>query len=689
MSGHAKQAWFLLLLTILCIPQARATDIQARNVAVSVSLETAAKPEATIWVAIRQTIRPGWHTYWQNPGMAGLPLKIEWSLPEGITAGSIRWPVPERFSTGGIVDYGYRDQATFLVPLIVGDVPVRGRKIADMKLSWLVCAEMCIPEDARVELNLGRAGGASRLFAKARAALPRAISGAVRATYDDHTLKLSIDDPEITKSGFGAAQFFPGAGGIIDDASIPEIRIDGSELVLTEARPVRPQPISRVTGILALSDGQAFEIAADAKPAFRPVTSAVQPETGVSEFFVAMIFAFIGGLILNVMPCVLPVLSMKALTLFRANGNAAALRREALFYFAGVIMAFGSLAVAILLFKQGGAAIGWGFQLQSPMVVFWLALLMMAIGCNLFGLFELGIPGFASNIACDGDRGTFLTGLLAVFVATPCTAPFMGVALAYAIVHSGLVLFAVMMALGVGFTLPVLLLAVVPGLARVIPKPGPWTARFRQFLAFPMFGSGIWMIWVLDRQTGPSGLVMALTIALVLVFLFWLLPLISPRVRVIAGLAGFAGLAALSSTIQPVASVDSAGQRWAAWSPQAVVDAQRSGRPVLIDFTAAWCVTCLVNESVALDNPDVSERLARDRFALLRADWTSQDSAITNELARLHRTGVPLYLLYPTGGAGDPLILPQILTPATILTALDHASAKSISISPVSHSNNR
>ena len=220
---HAAQTLFLVLLAILCVSEARSADIEARNVTISVSLESAATPNSTIWVAVHQMIRPGWHTYWENPGMAGLPLKIDWSLPDGVTAGSIRWPVPERFAAGGIIGYGYRDQATFLVPLTVRKVSAQQRQIADMKLSWLVCAEMCIPEDAQVQLALGRASGSPGLFAKARGALPRVISGEVSATYDDRTLKLSIRDPDIVKSIFGAVQFFPGAGGIIDDTTSPEI----------------------------------------------------------------------------------------------------------------------------------------------------------------------------------------------------------------------------------------------------------------------------------------------------------------------------------------------------------------------------------------------------------------------------------------------------------------------------------
>jgi thiol:disulfide interchange protein DsbD len=325
--------------------------------------------------------------------------------------------------------------------------------------------------------------------------------------------------------------------------------------------------------------------------------------------------------------------------------------------------------------KGSGAALGWGFQLQSPIIVFWLSMLMIAIGCNLLGLFELpsSIAGIGANLTKgNGNGGAFSTGILAALVASPCTAPFMGAAIAYALVQPGVVAFAVMAALAAGFALPVLLLGFVPGFACLIPKPGRWTERFREFLAFPMFGSGIWLVWVLDRQTGPSGLAIALSLAAGAVFLIWLVRLLPARVQIMAGFASFAALLALSSTIQ-AAQEDSMGPNWQRWSPEAVESARSNGNPALVDFTADWCVTCLVNERIVLENGGVKARLSSARVKMLKADWTKQDTAITAELARHGRSGVPLYVLYPAGQSSQPIVLPQILTQSAVMQALDRA----------------
>jgi thiol:disulfide interchange protein len=674
---HRASGWIFLGIVMLCSAPAVAADIQARNVTISVSLESAATQNSTVWVAVRQTIRAGWHTYWQNPGMAGLPLTIDWQLPEGVTAGEIRWPVPERFEAGGVVGYGYRDQAIFLAPLMIGNLPALARNAANMKLSWLVCAEMCIPEEAVIHLDLNQPRHDPDLFAKARASLPQVFPGTVSATYDERTLKLSMRSSALPDARPDRLQFFPGAAGLIDDAVKPEFRVAGNELIVTASRPTRPAAISKISGIV-ISANRAFTIEADAKPAFRTVSARPPQESRYTSLFAAALFALLGGFILNLMPCVLPVLSMKALALARIGGQPARLRRDSLFYFAGVMVAFCALASVLLLLKGSGAALGWGFQLQSPVMVFWLAMLMLAIGCNLLGIFELptAIAGIGADLTKgDGDRGAFYTGILAALVASPCTAPFMGTAIAYVLLQPGITAFAVMAALAAGFALPVLLMGFVPGFARLIPKPGAWTVWFRESLAFPMFGSAIWLIWVLDRQTGPSGLVIALSLAVGAVFLIWLVRLLPAQARMVAGFGGFAALLALSSTIQD-AQEDSTGPNWQKWSPGAIETAQSEGNPALVDFTADWCVTCLVNERIALENDRVTARLASARVRMLKADWTKQDTAITAELARHGRSGVPLYLLYPAGQSSRPIVLPQILTPAAVMQALDRAERK-------------
>lgn len=669
MNGRYRSVYAVLLVIaalVRAVP-VMADDVQTPNVAISVMLEAPVKPNSTVWVLVHQDIRPGWHTYWQNPGMAGLPLTVDWRLPAGMTAGAIQWPVPERFEAGGVVGYGYRGEANFLVPLRAGAISPASKMRADMKLSWLVCAGMCIPEETQVQLDLSHTNGNGRLFAKARAALPHEFNGLVSATYDAHTLKLSVRDPEIASVSPAAVQFFPATPDLIDDSVTPEIRTAGSELVVTTIRAAHASPVTRIAGVITLGTAQAIAVSSDLKPAFQTLAMNGVVPAG-SGIIAAALLAFLGGLILNVMPCVLPVLSMKALALAQTAGNAPELRRKSLSWFAGVLAAFVALIGVLLAIKSGGAVIGWGFQLQSPIVVFWLALLMLAIGANLLGVFELptAIGGIGPSRLTPGVSGAFFSGALATMVATPCTAPFMGTALAYSLLQPGLVTIAVLLALATGFALPVLMLGFVPGFASLIPRPGPWMQRLRELLAFPMLGSGVWLLWVLDRQTGSSGLAIALTLAISVVFLAWLIPLFPRRSRVAAAIGGIAMLLTASAQLRATQN-DSVGS-WTKWSPEAVAAARASGHPVLADFTAAWCVTCLVNERLALDNPAVTARLAKDGVVLLKADWTTEDATITAELARHNHSGVPLYLLYPPSGA--VIALPQILTPVNVLAAL-------------------
>ncbi len=386
----------------------------------------------------------------------------------------------------------------------------------------------------------------------------------------------------------------------------------------------------------------------------------------------AAAFAFLGGLILNLMPCVLPILAMKAIALAQSHASARTARRDGILYFAGVISMFLITASLLLLFRAGGAAIGWGFQLQSPPIVFALTLLMTALGLNLLGVFELplGIAGFGQGLTQGGGaRASFLTGVLAVVVASPCTAPFMGSALGYALSHSAWAGLAVFASLGVGFALPFAAIAWLPSIGRLLPKPGLWMVRLKELLAFPMFATAIWLCWVLVQQVGPNGLAVALSIGLGLTFVIWLAARSRGAVR--WSLFG-AGVIALSIATSQLASsgkplIDSA--KWRPWSPQLVSEAQQAGRPVFVDFGAAWCVTCLVNERIALQNAGVLSRLENDHVLLLKADWTTRDSAITSALADEGRVGVPLYLLYAPN-ARRPAVLPQILTPAVVLAAL-------------------
>ena len=654
---------------------AASSTVQLDHVALSIAQESPAAPGATVWVAIRQVIAPGWHTYWRNPGDSGLATSIFWVLPKGVTVGMPLWPTPERFTTGPIVNYGYKGEATLLVPLTIARDAVIG--LARAKVFLLECEQVCIPEQATLDLDMRTASGTAAIFAAARSAIPRRFGGSARVAVDAKNLTLVLTDLVLAGVRTDAVRFYPATRRAVDNDTAPSTRLSGDTLTWTAPRALRAKPFGAFEGVLEVRDAGALAVTA------APVAAAVAPTppaAGIGLTLIEAIFlAFLGGLILNLMPCVLPILSMKALALAKSGGNARSLRRDGVFYVAGVLATFAVIAGSLLLLKAGGAALGWGFQLQSPLVVFVLALLMTAIGLNLLGAFEvpLSLAGVGDGLThAEGGRGAFFTGALAVLVASPCTAPFMGTALGYALTQPPLPAIMVFLALGMGFALPFGALAFTPGLIRLLPKPGPWMVRFKEALAFPMFATAIWLTWVLVQQTGPTGIALAFSIGLGLVFLFWLLPLLGLRSRWVVGLAGIAGMIALSLNIRTV----SADTGWAPWSAGAVADARAAGKPVLVDFSAAWCVTCLVNERVALDDSAVAARLRRDGVVTLKGDWTNRDPAIAAELSRYGRSGVPLYLLYPAGTAGRAFVLPQILTPALVFSALDRVEAAPLNV---------
>jgi thiol:disulfide interchange protein DsbD len=649
-------------------PAAASSAVQVDHVALSVAVEAPAKPGTTVWVAIRQVIAPGWHTYWRNPGDTGLATSINWVLPKGIIAGKPLWPAPERFTTGSIVNYGYEKEATLLVPLTVAPDAVIGPARANIFL--LECAQMCIPEQATLDLDLRKASPAN--FAAPRASLPRDFNGSAEVATGPKTLVLKLTNPTLSGVKADAVRFYPATTHTVDYDASPSVRISGNTLTWTAARSPHARPFGKFEGVLEIRGAGVFAISTS------PMKSAVSPpapRTAELSLAEAALLALLGGLILNLMPCVLPILSMKALALTQSGGNLRALRRDGAFYFAGVLATFAVIAGTLLALKAGGAALGWGFQLQSPLVVFALALLMTAIGLNLLGAFEipLSLAGVGNDLTRgEGGWAAFFTGALAVLVASPCTAPFMGTALGFALTQPPAAAIVVFLALGIGFALPFTAIAFTPALVRLVPRPGPWMVLFKEFLAFPMFATAIWLLWVLSSQVGPAGLAVSLSTGLGLVFLFWLLRFLSPWPRRIVGLIGLAALIALSLDIQSAP----AQSEWAPWSAATVTKARAAGKPVLVDFSATWCVTCLVNERVALDDTTVVARLRRDGVVTLKGDWTNRDSAISAELGHYGRSGVPLYLFYPPHGSA--VVMPQLLTANSILDLLNRYSHQKV-----------
>jgi len=658
--------------------------VKAELVAETASLA----PASTLWVDLHLAIKPGWHVYWRNPGDSGLPTTIDWRLPSGFSAGNISWPVPERFVQSGIGNYGYAGSADLLVPISVpkevttGDVAVLA---ADA--SWLVCAEICIPGGATLSLNLPVAAGpvardpaAAALFAAVRRQLPLPATFETRFVSGADDYRLLVPEPALAGLRDPTGTFFPNDPSLIDHAAEPRTsrRIDGLEIVLKKAAAKAALPAT-LDGVLALrgEDGteRAFEISAN--PA-----AALPAENGLA-MWQALLLAFLGGVVLNAMPCVFPILSLKLLSLARqAHGHRSEQLGHGLAYTAGVLLSFAALGGALLALRAGGGAIGWGFQLQTPIFVAVIAYLLFAMGLSLSGVaaFGAGFSGTGGRLAGrSGLTGTFFTGVLATVVATPCTAPFMGAALGFALIAPAAVAIGIFLALGFGLAAPYLVATLTPGWQRVLPRPGTWMDLVKQLLAFPLYGTVAWLIWVLIQEAGPGGSLGALFGLVLVGFAVWIYGrtrLAAPLGRRLGiGLAAAGTAAAIflaaSLTQTEAGMANAAPQDRLAYEPftaERLSTLEATGKPVFVNLTASWCVTCLINERVALDSKAVRQAFAARGIVALKGDWTTQNPEITALLQQFGRSGVPLYLLY--GGKGEPVILPQILTAASVLDAL-------------------
>jgi thiol:disulfide interchange protein DsbD len=643
----------------------------------------------TLWVDLHLDIASGWHTYWRNPGDSGLPTEIAWELPAGFSAGEIAWPAPERFVVGSIGNYGYKDSADLLVPIAApADLNPGSTVHFAANASWLVCSEICIPGEAKLALDLAVAAAptagdpsAAALFAAVRDRLPQTAKFQTRLAVSGSELRLIV--PAAASAGIDrpSAAFFPFDNNIVDAAAEQKEERSANGLALVLARASGPSAASvpeRLSGVLVLRDAggaeRAYSISAPRGAA--PVDS--EPSVG---WWGALALAVLGGIVLNLMPCVFPILSLKLIGLAE-SAHRAGQWQHGVAYAAGVILSFALLGGVLLVLREGGAAIGWGFQLQSPVVVGLLAYLLFAMGLSLSGVAEFGagLTGAGSRVAGGaGLAGAFATGILATIVATPCTAPFMGAALGAALIAPAPVALGIFVALGIGLALPFVLATAIPGLARRLPRPGIWMAWFKQLLAFPLYGTVAWLVWVLIQEVGPSGAFAAL-LGLVLVgFAVWIYgrtQTIGPAGRRLgAGLAAIGIVAALimAATLTPAATPAAAAVArddfgYEPFSPGRLEKLVAAHQPVFVNLTAAWCITCLVNERTTLDREAVRRAFAERRVVALKGDWTRQNPEITEFLQEFGRSGVPLYLLYDK--AGTPTILPQILTEATVLDAL-------------------
>ncbi|OYQ36038.1 hypothetical protein CHU95_06915 [Niveispirillum lacus] len=685
----------LVLASAVQAAPVRSNLAATENVETFITLETAGvAPGQTVWAALTQNIRPHWHTYWINPGDSGIPTEIKWTLPEGWKADAITWPAPSRFAIGPLVNFGYADQVHLLVPLTVPATATPGQSVTlDAKVDWLVCEDICIPESADLSINIPVVAGsaapvepdAAALFSQARASLPVPSPFPAILSPGDKTHRLTLSAPGLDRGKISDAFFFPHDYKVAasNEPQPLVINSQGLSLSLASGGPLPPAPITGVLTFTEELDGQKLHHAFAVAAAIGPASAAVPGEAEQTSWAMALLLALLGGAVLNLMPCVFPVLSMKALALMQHGPGHA--RQHGVAYTAGVLTCFAVVAGALLALRAGGAAIGWGFQLQDPLVVAILAYVMLLLGLSLSGVFTLGgsVMGVGQGLAGrDGLAGSFFTGVLATVVATPCTAPFMGTALGYAITQSWPVALSVFLALGLGMALPFLALSFSPALLRRLPRPGLWMERVKQALAFPLYASAAWLVWVLSIQAGPAALATVLAGMVVLAFAAW----VYGQTRLSGGLGrtlgsvlallAVGGAVAGATTAAPVAApapasgTDTAGSAdYEPWSEARVAELRGQGKPVFVNFTAAWCVTCLVNERTSLSTDTVKQALKDKGVTYLKGDWTNRDATIARVLESHGRSGVPLYLLYLPGKL-EPVILPQILTEGIVLDAL-------------------
>jgi thiol:disulfide interchange protein len=659
--------FLLALLLLLCAFPAQA-QLPPGQKAMAVRLvpETA-RPAAGSKVALAVVMSPrsGWHGYWQNPGDAGVGTRIAWKLPNGASAGPIRFPVPERLIVQGLMNYVFEGEHTLLVDLQLPSglaagtrLPVRG------KVDYLVCTDrICVPESAELAADLevgdGRASPADG-FDRFRQALPKPLPEAGR--FERRGARLRIAVPLPARVAVDDPYFYP----ITEQAlvySAPQSVSRRGDWLIVETQAGEGAPAS-LEGVLRLGTGQGLSVRAEpgeVGPAGAPVgaAAAARPDRGSATILLALAGAMLGGLLLNVMPCVFPILSLKALSLARAGGDERGARREALAYTAGAVLACLALGAVLLAVRSSGAAVGWAFQLQDPRVILFLLLLVTAIALNLAGLFEL--PSLGGRLGGGGGTGAFGTGALAAFIATPCTGPFMGAALGAALVLPAAAALAVFAGLGFGLALPFLLLGFVPALRRRLPRPGAWMVRFRRILALPMALTALGLAWILERQTGTAGLVIGLAAAAAVGLVLWWAgrrhgwwPL-APAL-----LAAGAAIAFLPAPSAPAEARTGGALGAEPFSEARLARLRSEGRPVFVYFTADWCLTCKVNEAAVLDQDEVASAFRERKVAVLVGDWTRGDPAIGRFLEAQGRSGVPLYLWYAPGK--EPEALPQILT---------------------------
>ncbi|WP_333606861.1 protein-disulfide reductase DsbD family protein [Arsukibacterium sp.] len=649
------------------------------------------QPGQKVSIALHFVHDEGWHTYWQNPGDSGLATKIHWQLPAGVSSTDIQWPTPKAYPIPPLKNYGYGGPAVLLTELILADDLPLGELVLSAKADWLICEDVCIPADARFSLTLQVAERAElavdyqALFADARAAMPQLL--AISGDYDIAANSFSAVINDLPPVNF--SHFFVAATELVEHAQPQQLLFSDNQWLLRQPLNTYFSAAPEAFELVMVSEtGQGYSLplllrAVEGEVSGGTPVLVTRGDLAGTGLWLVLLMAATGGLILNLMPCVFPVLSLKALSIAANTGQRAQQRQDALWYTLGVVLSFVALALVLLALRAAGSAIGWGFQLQSPLLVALLAYLLFALGLSLSGVVQFGLGLMSTGAGLTqskGAKGSFFTGVLAVIVASPCTAPFMGGALGYAVTQPAYLALLVFVALGLGMALPFLLLAYIPVLARALPKPGAWMDTLKHLLAYPLYLSAVWLAWVFGRQTGIDALALLLCgmVAIAAACWLWGRWQFSRQGRLMPVMAlGLILVAVAAVSVAPANEQQqtAAGAHWQSWSAAKLAELRASNTPVLVNMTADWCITCLVNERVALNTDSSKAALEQYGVSYLKGDWTRRDDAITAYLHQYQRDGVPLYVLYWPGQ--PPKLLPQILTPDTLRQTFDSLSQPS------------
>jgi thiol:disulfide interchange protein len=672
-----------------------------------------ARPGDTIWAGVDMKMDPGWHTYWKNSGAAGLPTKIEWQLPPGVTAGEIQWPLPEKLPPVEVTTYGYENEVMLLVTLTLASnlpaVPVDLKA----KVSWLECKEVCVPANASVEAKLSIGGETkpstdTALIQSWQAKLPKpsdSLSASAMwgkpANGDSRTLAIQLSAPPKAQ-----VDFFPDAYDSFEvQAKTMSVSDEAGRFnLLKDVKKFSGDWPKEISGVIVIEENGrrdgfsvGLPIAAESRTGFQPVGAGTMPALPSQSLWQMLLYAFIGGLILNLMPCVLPVIALKILSFVNEAGSSPR-RTRALggIYAVGVLCSFLVLAGVVIGVKAAGHEAGWGMQFGSPIFIVCLITLVTLVALNLFGVFEVTLGGNALDAAGTlaskhGAAGAFFNGVLATMLATPCTAPFLGAALGFAFAQSAGIIILIFLFVGLGLSAPYVLLSWNPAWLKFLPKPGAWMEKFKIAMGFPMLATVVWLFNVASSSYGKN--VLWLGVFLVVVaFAAWIFGEFFQRGRKHRTAAAIVTLILLIGgyafalekelnwrTALPEATTGSLkesadGIDWQRWSPEAVAAARAAGKPVLVDFTADWCLTCQVNKKTSIEVSSVRAKLKEINAVAFLADYTHFPDSITTELKRYNRAGVPLVLVYPKNSDTPPMVLPEVLTPGIVLNALDRAN---------------